>query len=231
MSKHDPSAYAVLFVDAIGYIKTNVPPRLPPLKRPPPVKRPPPPAPVPPPVAPLVPAQFNSCCPLDKIKAEIVKKSREALNKMLKEPLVKYWEITLSRGAKVQRPQNFYREHGGYICCDKKTKEVTSKGPYPGTWKDGNGNLTETPWEGESKGTTANFWNEEKNKCDKGTDAVAFYHTHPPGANTLSGVPGDMGFSRAQQIAITLLAPGMDNIIVGMPGVEGIGGIPLPPEK
>jgi RHS repeat-associated protein len=184
-----------------------------------------------PPVVP--PVQFpGSCCSVDDIKNEIVTKSKAALKEMMDKPLiVEYIKKNKKTGLERKIEVKWFREYAGYICCNKQTKKVTSTGPYPGTWKnmDANEEFTEKPWEVTSKATTANITDDEKTKCPKGTDAVAFYHTHPDSPE-FSKIPGDLGFAIDNNIVITLLAPGMDKILVGMVGI-GTGEIPLPPEK
>ena len=160
----------------------------------------------------------------DEIKKEIVKKSKEALNEMMTKPLIEY---TQKNGVKVEVGK-WFREYAGYICCNRETKKVSSTGPYSGTWRIENSEpeqLTEEPWKYSSIATTQNIIEDEKTECPKPTDAVAFYHTHPASPNFSLG---DFGFATDKKIAITLFAPKMDTIKVGMPGI-GTGAIPLLP--
>jgi len=103
---------------------------------------------------------------------------------------------------------------------------VTSTGPFPGAWRNKDGNYVDDPL--GNRATVGNVTEDLKTQCPEGTYNAAFYHVHPD-PSTFSGVSdgtGDVGWSWQTGIPITVTYPGSDSIEVGIPR-EGIFSIPL----
>jgi RHS repeat-associated protein len=171
----------------------------------------------------------TGCCSDERIMIELIKKTKEAREEAgRKENSIEVdWNWDGRNGG--TNKQRLYREFGGYVCCNKKTGDVTSVGPWPGTWKteiDGVETLTDNPLllaRYGAGGTMANVLDDPNKKCPKGYDTAGFYHAHPPGSQNFS--KGDRGWPygpSGRGAPIALGSVGSPDILVGAPGIGTI---------
>ncbi|OVE76005.1 hypothetical protein BVX97_02690 [bacterium E08(2017)] len=175
------------------------------------------------------------CCKDEDIVAELQRMLKIA-GRLTKKPF-----LVINRG----RPghpafDRYYKEYGGYICCNKKTGKGSSVGPYAGTWRfenehgveyfsDKKEDLIKVGTKGAKiKGgnpTSSNFAGDPEKMCKAPLVNVAFYHSHPPGSLRLSGqkrsdgtYSGDIGWSIRNNMPIAMYPSQGDEMIVGIPG-------------
>jgi len=100
--------------------------------------------------------------------------------------------------------QFYMREYGGYICCNKKTGQVSKTGPYAGSWRVGEVYIDSSRRISNGKEewgtpTTGNIILDDTTHCPEGTSAVAFYHSHPDEPNLSKE---DLLFSKSNNLPI-----------------------------
>ena len=153
---------------------------------------------------PAVTGGKKSCCSVEDKLKELEKMIKNAVEKTQNDSISISVVLTRSQliqfanskdPIKIPEPKILHREYAGYICCDEATGEVSSTGPFPGTWRLSNGDYSDNPNVlANATGfqpTSGNVSVDDNAKCGKGLTPVAYYHSHPPESQGFS--KGDEG--------------------------------------